>query len=74
MATINDLFLDDNGFIACKENQTSKEWDNLLTELFRDWKQLKAEVKTLEIIIEDRRLEIKSGSNQNELNNLINSK
>ena len=45
MATINDLYLDDNGFISCKENQTSKEWDNLLTELFKDWKKLQSELK-----------------------------
>jgi hypothetical protein len=32
MPSINDLYLDDDGFIACKENQTSKEWDCLLLQ------------------------------------------
>ena len=51
MATINDLFLDDNGFIACKENQTSKEWESLITELFKDWQNLKQKDKYSEGVI-----------------------
>lgn len=51
MATINDLYIDDNGFIACKENQTSKEWDSLLTELFKDWQNLKASNDNMDVTI-----------------------
>ena len=49
MGTINDLYLNENGFIACKENQTSNEWCKLLSELFKDWKQLKAKIEVQRI-------------------------
>lgn len=59
MATLNDLFLDDDGFLACGEPQDSKEWDALNTQLFKAWleqkkiiAELKAEIKNLNALVD----------------------
>jgi len=53
MTTLNDIYLDEYGSLICKQRLSSKEWDELLKQLFEEWMEMKKNISSNPVLAEE---------------------